>query len=81
MGVALVPGPIINRVPPLHALDLVCHFQALAVIVLAVTYLVAMYCCDDERERSMVQFDSIKKNVAPFVGAESAHWFSNRDAI
>ncbi len=48
MCVALVPGPIINRVPPIHAIDLALHLQALAVIVLAVTYVIAMYVCDEE---------------------------------
>jgi MFS family permease len=48
MCVALIPGPIINRVPPIHALDLVWHVQSLAVIVLAITYLAAMSVCDGE---------------------------------
>lgn len=50
MCVALIPGPIINRIPPIHALDLKLHLQALALIVLAITYLAAMYVCDQECE-------------------------------
>jgi hypothetical protein len=48
MCVVLIPGPIINRVSPIHALDLAWHLQSLAVIMLAITYLVAMYSSDEE---------------------------------
>jgi hypothetical protein len=46
--VALVPGPVINRIQPFHALNVAWHIQALAVIALAVTWLVAMYGWEEE---------------------------------
>jgi len=49
-AVALVPGPIINRIPPFHALNVAWHVQSLAVIALAITWLVAMFMCDEECE-------------------------------
>ena len=73
MCVALVPGPVINRVPPIHSMDLAWHVQSLAVIALAVTYLVAMYVCDDECGAvygRVVQLGSIKKNAVPTVSAK-----------
>jgi hypothetical protein len=50
MFVALIPASMIARLPRFQALNVVWHFQALAVITLAVTWLFAMYSCDDECE-------------------------------
>jgi hypothetical protein len=48
--VALIPASMVARIPRFPALNSVWHFQALAVILSAVTYLVAMYVCDEECE-------------------------------
>jgi hypothetical protein len=49
-AVALAPGPIINRIPPFHALNVHWHLQSLAVIALAITWLVAMYGWNEESD-------------------------------
>ncbi|HEY4089087.1 MAG TPA: glycosyltransferase family 87 protein [Bryobacteraceae bacterium] len=46
--VALAPGPILNRIPQIHTLNIVWHLQALAVIALAIIWLLAMYVGDQE---------------------------------
>ncbi len=48
--VALIPASMVGRFPRLVAFNFVWHFQSLAVIALAVTWLAALYVCDEECE-------------------------------
>ena len=54
--VALIPASLIARIPRYQALNFVWHFQSLAVIALAVTWVVAMYVCDEECKAVYGQF-------------------------
>lgn len=54
--IALLPASLIVRIPHFQTLNFVWHFQSLAVIALAVTWLVALYACDKECEAVYGQF-------------------------